>query len=158
MEALLDNRREDIPFLVFHIQRQLCAMPLDHVVEIMRPLPVEAITGAPMMVKGAAVIRGAPLPVLDLSALWQDETEPPRRFITVKAGERHIALAVTSVEGLRYLPRKVMGEIPPLLSDARAHAVAAIGALDSNLLMVLNASHIVPESVWVAIQNAGEAS
>jgi len=158
MELLLDNRLEAIPFLLFHIQQQLCGIPHSHVVEIMRPLPVEAITGAPTMVKGAAFIRGEPLPVLDLAALWQDETEPPRRFITVKAGERHLALAVTSVEGLRYLPAGVIGEIPPLLRDARANAIAAIGTLDSDLLMVLNASHIVPESVWAAIQNAGETS
>jgi purine-binding chemotaxis protein CheW len=158
MEPLLEQQGEELPFLVFHVQQQLCAIPLGHVVEIMRPLPVEAISGVPEMVKGAAIIRGTPLPVLDLAALWQGGTEPPRRFITVKAGERRLALAVTSVEGLRTLPTGVMGDIPPLLSGARANAVDALGALDSGLLMVLDASHIVPESVWTAIQNAGEAS
>lgn len=158
MDTRLDNQPETIPYMLFRIQNRLCGIPLAHVVETMRPLPVEAIAGAPAMVKGAAVIRGAPLPVVDLATLWEDESEPPRRFITIKAGERQLALAVTSVEGLHYLPEEVIGDVPPLLSGARANAVDAIGTLDNELLMILNSSHIIPESVWLSIQSAGEAS
>jgi hypothetical protein len=36
----------------------LCALPIEHVIEIMRPLPVEQIAGAPHYVRGLSIIRG----------------------------------------------------------------------------------------------------
>jgi purine-binding chemotaxis protein CheW len=145
-------------FLLFQVRQHLCGLPLAHVVEIMRPLPVEAIDGAPPGVQGVSVIRGAPLPVLDLGVLLGGDAAPATRFVTVRAGARQVALAVTSVVGPRSLAGEHLRDIPPLLREANAKGVAAIGALDAELLTVLNSGHLVPESVWLAIRLAEGAS
>ena len=50
-----------------------CGIPLSHVAEIMRPLPIEPIAGMPHFVRGIALIRGAPTPVVNLMAILNGE-------------------------------------------------------------------------------------
>lgn len=146
------------PFLLFRLRGHLCGLPLQHVVETMRPLPIEGIAGAPAVVRGLSVIRGVPLPVLDLGAMLDGEEVPPTRFVTLRIGVRHVALAVEAVVGLRYLSADVMKAVPPLLKDAGETLVSTIATRDAELLLVLNSAHLVPESVWTAIDASGETS
>jgi len=48
-------------------------------------------------------------------------------------------------------------DLPPLLRETGAEQLAVIGALDSQLLFVLEAARLVPESAWSALK-ASEAS
>jgi purine-binding chemotaxis protein CheW len=66
------------------------------------------------------------------------------RFVTVRTSDRTVALAVDAVVGIRGLPAGTLGELPPLLRDAGSDAVAAIGTLDAELLLVLRAARLVP--------------
>lgn len=158
MNNVSNEHREGIAFLLFRVGQRLCSLPLRHVIEVMRPLPVEPIAGAPTGVSGVAVIRGMPLPVLDLATVLDGADHPATRFITVKTGTHSVALAVASVAGLRHLSIDTVSGIPPLLSEANANAVTAIGTLDSELLVVLNTAHLVPESVWQAISASQESA
>ena len=133
----------------------LCALPLDCVVETMRPLPIERLSRAPDFVLGVAVVRGQPLPVIDgVRLVGAAETAPPGRLVTLKVGERRAALAVTDVVGLRDLAGLHLGALPPLLEGAGGDVVAAIGALDDQLLLVLQAARAVPAAVWDALGGA----
>ena len=129
---------------------QTCALELSSVVEIMRPLPVRAIAGAPAVVRGLAVIRGIPPPVvaLDKVVLPAEIAAPVSRFVVVRTGARQVALAVEGVLGVYEPGSSPPGALPPLVQHAAGEAIDAIGALDSELLMVLNASRIVPDEVW----------
>jgi purine-binding chemotaxis protein CheW len=125
----------------------LCALPLESVIETMRPLPIEAVAGAPPFVRGLSVIRGAPVPVIDAECLINDEASEPKRYVMLRAGDQRIALAVSSVLGIREIDAQSFKELPPLLRDARAPFIAAIGALDAQLLLVLRAGRILPETL-----------
>ena len=46
----------------------LAALPLEHVVETMRPLPVEPLGDAPRFILGLSIVRGEPIPVVDVGA------------------------------------------------------------------------------------------
>lgn len=146
---------ETIPFLLFRIRQHLCALPLEYVVETMRPLPLNAIAGVPAAVQGLAIIRGEPVPVVDPGVLLGGEAAASTRFISVRTGTNYVALAVESVVGLRHLAFDTLREIPLLLSAANDQAVAAIGTLDAELLMVLDTAHLVPESLWQEINASG---
>lgn len=125
-----------------------CALRIEHLVETMRPLPVEAFPGVRPFVTGLSIVRGVPVPVIDLGALLGCP-EPPHatRFVTVKAAGRQVALAVEEVVGIRELP-EALTSLPPLLGDAAGEAVSAVAALDAALLLVLQAARLVPDSVW----------
>jgi purine-binding chemotaxis protein CheW len=126
-----------------------CAIPAVHVLETMRPLPIEPIADAPPFVLGLSVVRGAPVPVVDLGALVTGHPAlTMSRFVSVKLGERRVALAVTAVLGLRDLDEVSAMQWPSLLGEARAEVIEAIGVLDEHLLLVLRASRLVPEEIW----------
>jgi purine-binding chemotaxis protein CheW len=117
----------------------------------MRPLSVEPLVGAASFVRGVSLIRGAPVPVVDLGALLvPSEVANPTRFVTLRLGLRRLAVALEGVLGVRTLP-DALTSLPPLLADASAESVSAIGRLDQELLVVLEATRLVPDPVWAAL-------
>ena len=52
--------------LVCRVATRICALPVGVVIETLRPLPLEPIAGAPAFVTGPAIIRGEPVPVVEL--------------------------------------------------------------------------------------------
>jgi purine-binding chemotaxis protein CheW len=134
--------------LICSLGTSLCSLPLDSVVESFRPLPVEPFSGAPDFVLGIAIVRGAPVPVLDLARLVRGRPGLPTRFVVLKAGERRVALAVDDVVGVRPVAVERLAELPPLLGDADTATVSAVGMLDSALFLVLQGSRIVPENFF----------
>jgi purine-binding chemotaxis protein CheW len=133
----------------------MCALVLANVAEIMRPLPIEPLAGAPETVRGLSIIHGSPVPVVDLGGLLGSPVQSPStRFVMIRSGERMVALSVDAVLGIREIASSQLGDMPPLLRDAHAERVEAIGALDAELFLVLNAAHLVPDEVWKSL--AGE--
>lgn len=130
----------------------LCALPLEHVEETMRPLPVEAIAGAPSFVRGLAVVRGAPIPVVDAASLISGVASHPTRFVTVKTGSRRIALAVDAVVGVVEIPPSSLDAFPLLFQDASLDVISAIGTLDAELLVVLRSTCLIPEELWAVLE------
>jgi CheY-like chemotaxis protein/chemotaxis signal transduction protein len=120
--------------LLCRVSAHLCALPLEHVVETLRPLPVEFVCGAPEFVSGLSIVRSVPLPVVDTGSLLGEKGSPHTRFVIVKAGDHLVVLALDEVLGLRAIPADSVQELPPLLGDARADLVAAIGAIDARVL------------------------
>jgi len=131
--------------LLVRVATHTCALDLAHVVEIMRPLPIEPLAGAPEMVRGLSAIRGVPVPVVALGALFNAGSEGCGRFVVVRTGGKQVALAVDAVLGIRELAPTVFQAMPPLLRDAAMGVVDAIAALDSELHFVLNTASIVPD-------------
>lgn len=143
--------------LIIRVGSQLCALPVEHVAETMRPQSVRAIAGAPSFVHGTAVIRGLPVPVVDAASILGDGTSSSHatRFVSLKTADRHIALAVDQVVGVTQVDRTSLSDLPPLLAAANEHAVSAIGILDGELFIMLSSGKLVPEDVWTAIETAG---
>jgi purine-binding chemotaxis protein CheW len=130
----------------------MCALALSNIAEIVRPLPIEPLASAPQVVRGLSIIRGAPVPVVDLGGLLGSEAQSPiGRFVMIRAGARLVALGVDAVLGIREIASSQLGDMPPLLRDAHAERVQAIGVLDAELFLVLNAAHLVPDEVWKSL-------
>jgi len=144
--------------LVCRVLTRLCALPLEHVSETMRPLAVEPLSGVPAPVVGVAIIRGAPLPVVDVACVLAGKESHPTRFVTVNVGARRVALAVDAVIGVRSIPTEALNDLPPLLKDANTDVIAAIGTLDAQLLVVLRSARLVPETVWSALEASGPST
>jgi purine-binding chemotaxis protein CheW len=135
--------------LAIRVGARICAVPISDVTEIMRPLPIEPWNGPPDVVRGLSIIRGAPVPVVDLGMLLGASSNClSTRFVAIRVGERRVALAVDAVMGIREFASELRTQMPPLLSDARTEMVEAVGALDTELFMVLKACSIVPETIW----------
>jgi len=122
----------------------------------MRPLPVEPIDGMPEFVLGLSVIRGSPVPLVDLGMLIAgSERNSIRRFVVVRVADRRVALGVEAVIGAIEIDSSGHEPLPPLLRDARAEIIHAIGTLDSQLLIVLESGRLIPKEFWEALEELG---
>lgn len=135
-------------YILVQVGNRLCALAVSGVEEILRPLPLVPVPGAPPFVVGASVLRGAPVPVVDAGLLLGEPRLPrPGRLVSLRptAGGR-AALLVDAVpgfapEGLDHAP------LPPLLTSAPAAVVEALGTADAELLTFLSLARVVPEAL-----------
>lgn len=136
------------PALLFRVRTRLCALPIAHILETMRPLPVESVAAAPGFVRGVALIRGVPTPVVDAGALiGAEEPADFTRFVTLRSGESGVALAVEEVLGVRDVPPASLRRLPPLLRDAGTEILSALGALDAELLTMLKLARTLTDRI-----------
>jgi purine-binding chemotaxis protein CheW len=138
-------------WLLCRVGLRLCALPLDNVVENLRPLPIMPLADAPRFVLGVSIIRGEPVPVVDIGSLFGERAAAPRRMVTLGADGGLVALVVDSVLGVRSLGRDSVDELPPLLQDAAGDIVSAIGTLDAELLLLLRTARIVPAGLFESL-------
>lgn len=124
-----------------------CALPLAEILEVMRMQPAEKLADAPAIVRGVAVIRGAPVPLLDLGMLLGQARTSPTRIVTVRTGSRVLGLAVAEVRGVRGDDELGPRAPVPLLSQAAADSVAAIGTLDGEALLFLEKLRVLADKV-----------
>jgi purine-binding chemotaxis protein CheW len=125
----------------------LCALPLAHILEVMRPLPVEPLADAPAFLRGIAVIRGAPVAVIDLGRLLGQAKTAPARLVTVRVGGRILALAVAEVLAVRRDGELGPHGAVPLLREVARESVSTIGTLDSEALLFLEELRVVAQAV-----------
>ena len=135
----------------------LAALPVEHVLETMRPLPCEPVAGVPAFVAGAAVIRGRPTPIVNVGSLLGAAGDMrATRWVTIKVAARAVGLAVAEVIGVRRLAGVLAeGATPPLLTSAAHGAVSALSVLDGELLVILQAARLISDDVWTALVERG---
>jgi purine-binding chemotaxis protein CheW len=147
------ERMQPSSVLLVRVHATVCSLPISEVIETMRPLPVTSLSDVPPFVRGLALIRGVPTPVIELGALFQSgQHTAAGRFVLVRCGERTVALSVQSVIGVVELDASLdhsnAVNLPPLLKNARTDVIEAIRELDAEFLVMLNTARLVPESLW----------
>lgn len=138
------------PLLLFRAAGLRFALPISHAVEILRPLSLDPVPGAPGFVLGISIVRGLATPVVSLRGLLGAACEEPSRLILLRVGARRVALAVEGVEGISPIPGSVFSGAPPLLGRVASGALEAVAALDGELLIVLEAGKLLGEAPWGA--------
>jgi purine-binding chemotaxis protein CheW len=121
------------------------ALPMPAVIEIMRMLPIEHVAGAPPLVRGLCIIRGAPVAVIDTARLFGNKTSRYERLVTVRTGDRVVAFAVDEVLGVETIAAQVLEDLPPLLCSD--DIIASIATRDEDLVFFLRATRAVPDDL-----------
>lgn len=147
-----------VAMLMTRVGDVACAFPIDQVVEIMRPLPIQPIgrSLAPGLsaIGGMAMVRGEPVPVIDARRLFGISAGPATRFVVVRVADRRLAVAVDDVLEVRPIDSATLGQLPPLLRSAERAWVSAVGARDAALLTVLDAARVLRDDAWQALVDA----
>lgn len=144
----MDERDTDFSLVCRVGATRLCALPLAHVLETLRPQRLEPLNGAPPHVLGIALIRGVAQPVVDVARLLGERpgaSHEVSRYVTLRVDERRVALAVGEVLGIRAIAQKDLQPLPPLLRHAAQGTVAALAAFDAELLLVLDSARLLPD-------------
>jgi purine-binding chemotaxis protein CheW len=128
--------------LLFRVGHVHGAIPVDHVVETMRALPITPLDHVSPIVRGMALIRGTRTPVIDAGALLGVESTAAR-FVTVRADAGMAAVAVDEVIGLATFDQGALAARPPLLTAYREALFASTLQHDRRLYAVLDAARVV---------------
>jgi purine-binding chemotaxis protein CheW len=123
------------------------ALPMTNVIETMRMLPVEAVSGPPRLVCGLSIIRGAAVPVIDTARMFDGAVAHYERLVTVRTGERTVAFAASAVLGVQLIQAGEYEELPPLLRDAGV--IGALAKLDEQLVFFLRAARALPDDFHI---------
>jgi purine-binding chemotaxis protein CheW len=100
---LLDPDEDQRPqWLVVTSGGAAFGIPVEQVREVVRPVGLRAVPGAPVIQAGIVNVRGAIVTVLDLQALRTGERAvTPGSIVLIQHGARPIGLAVDSVQDVR---------------------------------------------------------
>jgi chemotaxis signal transduction protein len=123
------------------------ALPITHVIENMRMLPVVSVADTPPLVCGLCIIRGTPVPVIDAALLFEDQSARHERLVTVRTGPRTIAFAVEAVLGVEAIPAQAFERLHPLFQNVEP--IAAIATLDDELVFFLHTARVIPDDFIV---------
>lgn len=131
-------------FVLCRVDCLWCAIPLTHVVEVMRPRPLVALTDAPDFVMGLSTIRGLMVPVIDLGMLMLGRRATPSRLVLLKVLPQRAAVAVDAVVNVVELGPDTLEPLPSLLGAATHERVSALSLRDERVLAVLEATRLLP--------------
>jgi purine-binding chemotaxis protein CheW len=144
--------------LVFRAGPLYCALPLDEVVETMRPLPTRPLAGTPPYVRGLTILRGAPAPVIDVTRLLTGVDGEIARYVAVRAGRGPIACATGPVLGVQRVEVAPPEGPAALFTGATKALIAAVGTVGTDPLLLLRSIRAVPDEVWEAAGHSAEVA
>lgn len=141
-------------FLVVEVAQARFALAVSDVIETMRPLAVEPVNGVPDYVLGLSIIRGIAVPVVDVARVLAIGSAELGRFVTVRAGTRTIALAVSAVLGVVHVDKEDVHAAPPLMDGTGLDQLAV---RDGELFRILSGAKLIDDEAWLRLNERAHA-
>lgn len=134
-------------FVLFRLERQLYALPLENVRRAVRMAALTSVPDAPPWSAGLLNLGGEALPVLDLRACFGLAAHPPHpddRLLVVETGGQRFALWVDAVLEVIAPARHEIQPPAPALTASRP----LLGSFrrGHSLALVLDAARLLPAS------------
>ncbi len=129
-----------VEYVSFSLAGEAYAVPIAHIAEILKPLPVTPVPRAPRVVMGVMTVRGRLVTVFDLRRrlrLAEAPLDQKSRILITDTGDERIGLLVDEVMQVHRLaeseiePREVLGGDPDPY-------IAGIGRPEGALLILLD--------------------
>ncbi|MGE5587921.1 MAG: chemotaxis protein CheW [Clostridia bacterium] len=115
--------------VVFQLSRELYAVGISDVREIVRMQPITPVPSAPDYVEGVVNLRGQVIPVLSLAkrlGVPAEPVTPSTRIVVVQAGQDTIGMIVDSVVKVSHIPEQDI-ERPEALAREGAGLAYIVG-------------------------------
>jgi purine-binding chemotaxis protein CheW len=154
---------EQSQYLTFMLGGETFAIGILAIKEI---IEFDKLTTVPMMprfVRGVINLRGAVVPVIDLSARFGREvTTAGRRtcivIVEVAAGEgsQDVGVLVDAVNEVLEIPAAQIEPAPAFGARVRSEFIAGMGKVDGKFVIILNTAHVLSAEEMGAIADSAE--
>lgn len=154
---------EQLRLCTFVVGRELFAIDIMRIREIVRPLPVTPVPKSPFGMLGVIDLRGAVLPIFDLRLRFD---LPPRtaaeearsRYLIVNVGHRQLGIVVDDVRDVRDVSRRELRVGPNVLSGDAARYFVGLCPVGDQLALLLNLQRLLSEEDRVTIDSLSGGS
>lgn len=141
---------EFLKSIVFELNDEEYALPVDLVGAIERVMPITRIPGVPPFVKGVLNLRGVVTPVIDLRERFsferQEETEATR-VIIIQHDEKDVGLIVDACYDVIDIPNDKIEPAPETVGTVKIDYINGVAKYDERLLILLNIDEILSTDV-----------
>lgn len=147
--------RQEVQLACFRVGRELYALDIMSIREIIRPQKLTSIPKAPRFIEGVINLRGAVIPVADLRKRFDqpciEESRKNRIIISAVSG-RIVGLLVDEVLEVRRYGRQDMAPAPQFLKGPEAEFFLGVARRGDDLVMVLDLDRILSTDEQIALQ------
>lgn len=142
-----EQRHEWETWVSCRIDREIFALPVRQVQEILRVTALTRVPHAPFPVRGVTNLRGYVLPVVDLRvrlAMAPVEPGPRARIMVVQSRGRLIGLLVDAVEQVMQIDRLAV-ELPPedVMTDQSYYLLGVYHVSEEEMVILLDADKVL---------------
>ncbi|MDD5248372.1 MAG: chemotaxis protein CheW [Rhodocyclaceae bacterium] len=152
-------------YLTFTLAGEMFAVGILNVKEIIEYGSLTEIPMMPAFIRGVINLRGAVVPVIDLSARFGGKTaDVGRRTCIVivevqqEEGRHDIGIMVDAVSEVLEIPGTEIEPPPAFGAKIRADFIAGMGKVNNKFVIILDILRVLSTDEMVALANIGEAT
>lgn len=156
-------RDEEGQYLTFTLRKEMFAIGILNIKEILEYGQLTAVPMMPEFIRGVINLRGAVVPVVDLSARFGDKpVDITKRtcivIIEVASGDERqdIGVVVDAVSEVLEIPASEVEPAPAFGASIRADFVAGMGKIDGKFVIILNVNKVLSTNELAMVNQASE--
>ncbi len=161
-EAVAVREQEHSQYLTFLLDGEMFALDILNIKEIIEYGSLTTVPMMPEFIRGVINLRGAVVPVVDLSVRFGRKSMAVTRrtcnvIIEVEAdGERQdIGVVVDSVSEVLEIPKAEIEPAPSFGARIRADFIRGMGKINGRFVVILNADRILSIDEMAMLSQAG---
>lgn len=156
---------EQQQYLTFVLSGETYAISILRIKEIIQYGQLTAVPRMPDFIRGVINLRGAVVPVIDLSARFgKQPTAVGRRnciiIIEADIGEetQNVGVMVDAVNAVLEIPDNEIEPAPTFGTNIHAEFIAGMGKINGKFVIILNIQHVLSMDNMAALITVGTAS
>ncbi|MEY3289235.1 MAG: hypothetical protein RLZZ419_1477 [Pseudomonadota bacterium] len=159
------NQEEQQQYLTFMLSGETYAISILSIKEILQYSQLTKVPRMPSFILGVINLRGAVVPVIDLSARFgKQSVQLGRRnciiIVEVDVGEetQNVGVMVDAVNAVLEIPIHEIEPAPSFGNNIRTDFIAGMGKINGKFVIILNIQYVLSMDEMTALAGVGYAS
>ena len=161
-QSLPTELEEQQQYLTFMLSGETYAISIIRIKEIIQYGQLTAVPRMPDFIRGVINLRGAVVPVIDLSARFGKPPTPVGRrnciiIIEVAIGSetQNVGVMVDAVNAVLDIPANEIEPAPTFGTNIQADFIAGMGKINGKFVIILNIQHVLSMDNMAELTTAG---